>query len=930
MDITDQTPYEIVGVSSDVSYVELRRIYRIKIHQYKKKQIDPIEFRRICRAYETLSDFDKRKRYDSDEQWIAELPIHQYTLQQLAAESDLLQYLNRRLENAYIDTINAQDSVTGHTALYCAARAGNVRAVKLLIERGAEADLSQRTKSTALHVASFYGHADVVRCLLESGADYRIINMHGSTAEEEAYDDDVKEVFAEMKQNTYVRVAADELNWFHENGLTQHQDMEYFSQRQTLLHCASKKGYFNMVRWLVEKCSANADLTDHNGNSPLHLAIYGGHFNVVDYLLNRGCDPGFRNQWGATAEEEGIKHGRWIAELFQSLRERSAFEMAREGVQWWFEYYFDRRKVNKVDSNGVSLLYYTCRCGQRNIVEWLLKNRADVNIQMTNAPQSTPLHGAKYHGHVSIVELLLKRGADVTIKNAYEATVFDEAVSDTVDANVSSQINELLAKYQHSLKHHKLIDVEIYLHQTGAKTQPSSSDDGKPLVTLQINHKSNYEELIQALPKDLQNPNYHFTIAGRPLNFDLDDKCIMSVVYHARYVNSKFIDTPFRLTLHPSSMPSHRQMQSRANPSIDSRSAILKFGFGEKIGSFLLKHPCSTSQTFKCANLTFTFSANCIKSSTIFEVTKLDPAGFSQYDWPNSAFCFRTKIVEDTKSEPLVLLPLVSIEHPWNARLYTLAMPSSYWYSSDTRPNQLSVLDGIHAFIRHVDILANRLTLPIDIFIANSLAQPLESRNHPVPCQYLALRKHDSQTYPHIAYHGTNIDAIRSILIDGLVLPGTVVSSGKRINPPSNHYAREESYFNIPDFATAVFVSHSVHYSADPTYAVGFTHDDQQMIPVLECSVKNNSFVAIGNTTTNYKARPGEDLGKIEWRVTNPMDVEINGVLFITKIQSIVAATAARKTTIIGSQWHLFSDQATKLAHFFSKIRNADSFFHYH
>ena len=897
MEDRDKTPYEILDVSTNIGYVELRNVYRTKIHQYKQKKINPVEFRRICRAYETISDYDKRKRYDSQKEWIFELPVHQYTLQQLAAESDLLPYLKRRLEDARINEINAQDPMTGHTGLYCAARTGNVEAVKLLIERGADSDLSQRTKSTALHVASFYGHADVVRCLLESGADYRITNVHSSTAEEETDDDDVLQVFSELKQNPYVRVAADELDWFNENGLTQHQDTEYFAQRQTLLHCACKKGYFKMVRWLVERCSANIDLLDVNRNSPLHLAIYGGHLNVIDYLLNRGCNPKYRNRWGTTAEEEGVKHGRWITDLFQTMGERSMFEMAREGVRWWFDYYFDTRSVNKVDSNGVSLLYHACRHGKYSIVEWLLDNGADINAQMASKPQSTPLHGAKYHGHVSTVELLLQRGADVTIKNAFGATVMDEATCETVSKSVSNQINELLEKFRRSLLSQKLIDLEIYLHELDATTYVANSDEEKPLLTLQIDHNSEYNELIQALSEHLRNSNYYFTVAGRPLVFQAEEKCIMSAVYHARYVNSKFLDTPLRLMLHQIPLESTHLIQTRDNPQLSLRQATGMFGFGEVIASFSLKYPFTVSQTFKCANLTFTFSANCVKSNVTFDVTKLDPPNMREHNLPDAVVYFKTSLANGVKSDALLLLPQVSIQPTSNTRLYTLAMPSSYWYSSDTRPNQLPVLGGIHAFIRHVDILPQLLTLPADVFIGNTLAQPLKSRNHPVPCRYLTLREHDTRTFPHIVYHGTSIHAVRSILNDGLVLPGTVVSSGKRINPPSGHFARDVSYFDIPDFATAIFVSPSVHYSSDSTYAVDFTHGDQQLIPVLECSVKQKSFVKI-RSTTDYVAHDGEDLEKIEWRVEDPMNVEINGVLFITKIDSISAARAARRAAI--------------------------------
>jgi curved DNA-binding protein CbpA len=185
MTTTDKTPYEILDVPVTINYVELRRVYRTKIHEHLQKKISAVNFRRICRAYETLSDFDKRTHYDSHKEWISDLPLSRYTPQQLAAEPDLIRDLKQRLSSATLTKINAQDPVTGHTTLYCAARAGNVEAVKFLTEHGAEPDLSQRTKSTALHVAAFYGHANVVRCLLESGADYRIVNSSNNTPEKE-------------------------------------------------------------------------------------------------------------------------------------------------------------------------------------------------------------------------------------------------------------------------------------------------------------------------------------------------------------------------------------------------------------------------------------------------------------------------------------------------------------------------------------------------------------------------------------------------------------------------------------------------------------------------------------------------------------------------------------------------------------------------
>ena len=143
-----------------------------------------------------------------------------------------------------------------------------------------------------------------------------------------------------------------------------------------------------------------------------------------------------------------------------------------------------------------------------------------------------------------------------------------------------------------------------------------------------------------------------------------------------------------------------------------------------------------------------------------------------------------------------------------------LAIPTQYWFTSDVRWTRLPVFDGVHALVRHIDIIPGHLSLPSDMFLAAALDQPLISRNDPVPCKSLIIRSRDG-SFPNVAYHGTNIKVVRSILTDGLVVPGTMVSSGIRVNPPSNHFARDNTYFGVNNFAIAIFLSPSIHYSSD-------------------------------------------------------------------------------------------------------------------
>ncbi|CAF3206277.1 unnamed protein product, partial [Rotaria sp. Silwood2] len=134
------TPYDILGAKKADSDYKLRVAYYKRIHQYKKDRLESPENRRItpeyftliCRAYETLSDQEKRKKYDEDGEWIQHIPLKHYTLQQLAAEPELINELKLRLQNVTLREINAQDSQTGQTVLYCAARVCNIEAVNCL------------------------------------------------------------------------------------------------------------------------------------------------------------------------------------------------------------------------------------------------------------------------------------------------------------------------------------------------------------------------------------------------------------------------------------------------------------------------------------------------------------------------------------------------------------------------------------------------------------------------------------------------------------------------------------------------------------------------------------------------------------------------------------------------------------------------------
>ena len=74
----------------------------------------------------------------------------------------------------------------------------------------------------------------------------------------------------------------------------------------TALHVASRNGYTDMTRLLLEK-GADVDLGDCYGHTPLFFACEHGHADVVRLLLEAGADPAIRETENNETPEERLR-----------------------------------------------------------------------------------------------------------------------------------------------------------------------------------------------------------------------------------------------------------------------------------------------------------------------------------------------------------------------------------------------------------------------------------------------------------------------------------------------------------------------------------------------------------------------------------------------------------------------------------------------
>ncbi|XP_072134156.1 protein fem-1 homolog B isoform X1 [Mobula birostris] len=160
--------------------------------------------------------------------------------------------------------------IDGATALWCAAGAGHIDVVRLLVAGGANVNHTTATNSTPLRAACFDGRLDIVRFLVENRADIRIANKYDNTCL----------MIAAYKGHTEV------VRYL----LEQHADPNAKAQcGATALHFAAEAGHLEIVRELV-KWRATMVMNGH-GMTPLKVAAESCKADVVELLLSHvDCD----------------------------------------------------------------------------------------------------------------------------------------------------------------------------------------------------------------------------------------------------------------------------------------------------------------------------------------------------------------------------------------------------------------------------------------------------------------------------------------------------------------------------------------------------------------------------------------------------------------------------------------------------------------
>ncbi|MDH4163762.1 MAG: ankyrin repeat domain-containing protein [Nitrospirota bacterium] len=292
----------------------------------------------------------------------------------------------------------------GHTALMLAASRDHPAVAKLLLEKNADPELKMEKGITALHYASMRGSREIVRMLLTRGVDINVQDNGSNTPLMVAIryghagvvdllldrGADIKisprgftHPFAIAAVSGHIETVRTLLNRHPEITRTHGREM-FFG--------ACEKGSREMVQMLLDAGVGVAVREKYSRNTPLHTAVGHGHKEVAELLLDRGADVNGPGRDRSTPLMYAGKH----TEIAKLLIERGA-------------------DINAKDKDNGTALMSAAAAGNAELVRELLERGADV--QVIDSAGNTPLLVAARDGHTEVVQVLLEHDARANIRN---------------------------------------------------------------------------------------------------------------------------------------------------------------------------------------------------------------------------------------------------------------------------------------------------------------------------------------------------------------------------------------------------------------------------------------------------------------------------------------------------------------------------------
>ena len=288
----------------------------------------------------------------------------------------------------------------GDTALYRACKSQQLKIVQILLEAGADVNLTSKRHYPVI-AACEAGKVELISLLVKAGADVKCSNSNNETC--------LYAIAGSQRPADSVSIVN-----FIKSLLEARLDVNaYCSQGETALFRASKAGHEHVVRLLLE---AGAETNGFNSRLPLYAACEQGHTQIVDQLLHHGADPNASSGPRIPAQVQASSRSLPICCAVQKGYTDIINLLLEHGAD-----------VNKQDQSGKSaLIIFLELMSQRyqtpqhlkpveekdlNILRSMLLLGADVNT-LSESSGRNALHIASSSGMCDVMMELIQHGAN--------------------------------------------------------------------------------------------------------------------------------------------------------------------------------------------------------------------------------------------------------------------------------------------------------------------------------------------------------------------------------------------------------------------------------------------------------------------------------------------------------------------------------------
>ncbi|XP_052754822.1 protein TANC2 isoform X3 [Galleria mellonella] len=303
----------------------------------------------------------------------------------------------------------------GNAPLLCMyAYQGIISMIGLLIEFGADLEMTNSQGCTALSLACQRGHTDVARRLIAAGSSL----SHTDTAEQTPLVHAAKN----GHRDTVIYLLGCQTGRDDRNSLDIDGSIEQLvpGLRHALI-AAAQNGHLDIVEYLLDTAELIPDgICPVTGETALTAACSTGNVAIADALLIRGATPYSLNAREMSPLALAAKNGRSTlvlrlldsgADVMGSGGKNPLILAAAEGHVEVVEILLDHgADPDATDSDGISPLGWACLRSRIHTMVALLDKGA--NIDQADNSGRTPL-GLACGGPADLVEILLERGASL-------------------------------------------------------------------------------------------------------------------------------------------------------------------------------------------------------------------------------------------------------------------------------------------------------------------------------------------------------------------------------------------------------------------------------------------------------------------------------------------------------------------------------------